>query len=634
MITTFPTSTLAALASGMIWMTSAHAQNANFAQGDLILFFQKPGSDNTLYVGLGNAATGFRGTASGPTDDRQALNLVNINTELTEAFGSGWAADTDIYAGLVAARSSSTGIQVFEGDPTRTLYVSSPRGPLGSPGAASSVGWDLSLSNPFTAGATQIVAFGNTFETNYTTKAAVSPVSVSTIDDQNPFLAPGLQDTAFNAFGGGVQQAGTASALGNFGAAGQVEFALDLFRILPRTTGTNSDQIVAGPDKSGSYEGTVVVSTTGGVSFITQIVPPSPEIAVESTDTNPATDITSGQSLDFGTVNPGESGAAGNLSIKNLGDADLTGIILSVTGTDAADFEVSSLSGNSLAQNASMAFTITFKPTTGGTKNAVLHIASNDADENPFDITLTGTAPFPEPEIGVSDSSSVELIDGNIPSAQNFGSLLVDKTSAARTFTIRNSGDADLTGLAVSVTGTHGSNFIITQPAATTLAPDGTTTFTIAFKPSAVGSRSAVIQVASNDADENPFDINVSGTGLSPAPEIDVQQPAGSSQVDGTAKRTFGTVKVSAKKGKVLTFTIKNTGTATLTKLATAVSGKHKKDFTATKPKAASLAPGASTTFTVTFKPKAKGTRAAALKVTSNDADENPFDINLSGLGN
>ena len=142
---------LAVLASGIICMSGVNAQNANFAQGDLVLFFQKPGNNNTVYVGLGNAATAFRGTESGPTVDRQALNLVNIGTELTDAFGSGWAADPEIYAGLVAARSNSTGTQVFDGDPTRTLYVSSPRNPIGSPGAASSAGWDLSLSNPFTA---------------------------------------------------------------------------------------------------------------------------------------------------------------------------------------------------------------------------------------------------------------------------------------------------------------------------------------------------------------------------------------------------------------------------------------------------------------------------------------------------
>jgi hypothetical protein len=35
----------------------------------------------------------------------------------------------------------------------------------------------------------------------------------------------------------------------------------------------------------------------------------------------------------------------------------------------------------------------------------------------------------------------------------------------------------------------------------------------------------------------------------------------------------------------------------------------------------------------VTFKPKAKGNRNAAIHIRSNDADENPFDIKLTGLG-
>lgn len=246
------------------------AQNTFFDAGDLVLFFQKPGNNNTVYVGLGSATNLYRGGASGPDAALQQLNFVNINTELTSAFGAGWASDPGIYSGLIACRTSSTGVTVTNGDPTRTLYTSKPREAVGTLGQPSSTAWDLSLTNPFTGGATQIISFGNTFETNYTTKVAVSPVSVSTIDDQNPFLSPGIQDTAFNAFGGGVQQAGSATAFGTMGAAGQVEFALDLYRILSRSTGTNSANIIAGPDKVGSYEGTVVVGSNGSVSFLTQ----------------------------------------------------------------------------------------------------------------------------------------------------------------------------------------------------------------------------------------------------------------------------------------------------------------------------------------------------------------------------
>ena len=246
------------------------AQNTFFDAGDLVLFFQKPGDADTIYVGLGSAPTLYRGTASGPDASLQQLNIVNINSELTTAFGAGWASDTGIYAGLIACRTSSTGVAVTNGDPTRTFYVSKGRETVGTLGQSSSTPWDLSLSNPFTGGATQIVSFGNTFETNYTTKVAISPVGTSTIDDQNPFLAPGIQDTAFNAFGGGIQQAGTSTSFGTMGAAGAVEFALDLYRVLPRTTGTNSASIITGPDKIGSYEGTIVVGTAGGVSFLTQ----------------------------------------------------------------------------------------------------------------------------------------------------------------------------------------------------------------------------------------------------------------------------------------------------------------------------------------------------------------------------
>jgi hypothetical protein len=35
----------------------------------------------------------------------------------------------------------------------------------------------------------------------------------------------------------------------------------------------------------------------------------------------------------------------------------------------------------------------------------------------------------------------------------------------------------------------------------------------------------------------------------------------------------------------------------------------------------------------VTFKPTAKGARIAAIHIKSNDADENPFDIDLAGQG-
>jgi hypothetical protein len=45
-----------------------------------------------------------------------------------------------------------------------------------------------------------------------------------------------------------------------------------------------------------------------------------------------------------------------------------------------------------LEDNTSTTFTVTFTPSAAGARSAAIHIASNDANESPFDITLTGTA--------------------------------------------------------------------------------------------------------------------------------------------------------------------------------------------------------------------------------------------------
>lgn len=52
-----------------------------------------------------------------------------------------------------------------------------------------------------------------------------------------------------------------------------------------------------------------------------------------------------------------------------------------------------------------------------------------------------------------------------------------------RSFTITNRGNADLAGLTVHLSGPHKKDFTRTRPATTSLAPGGSTTFKVAFKP-------------------------------------------------------------------------------------------------------------------------------------------------------
>lgn len=117
-----------------------------------------------------------------------------------------------------------------------------------------------------------------------------------------------------------------------------------------------------------------------------------------------------------------------------------------------------------------------------------------------------------------------------------------------------------------------------------------------------------------------------------PDQEIAIQQPSGTNLADGKAKRSFGTVELGGK-GKSRTFTIRNPGSKSLLDLGITKNGPDAGDFIITGPSKDRLAPGASTTFKVEFKPKARGPRNASIQVTSNDSNENPFVIKLGGMG-
>jgi hypothetical protein len=81
-----------------------------------------------------------------------------------------------------------------------------------------------------------------------------------------------------------------------------------------------------------------------------------------------------------------------------------------------------------------------------------------------------------------------------------------------------------------------------------------------------------------------------------------------------------------------LTFTVRNTGTANLTGLATTLDGINAADFTIIANPISPVAPGGDTSFTIRFNPTTSGVKTAALHITNNTTNgKNPFDIILSG---
>jgi hypothetical protein len=124
------------------------------------------------------------------------------------------------------------------------------------------------------------------------------------------------------------------------------------------------------------------------------------------------------------------------------------------------------------------------------------------------------------PEIAVSGNGR-EVADGDgTPSSidhTDFGSLDVTGESMTRTFTISNSGTADLrlTGSPrATLSGTFAQDFTVTTQPTGVVAPGGATAVAIRFDPSAPGVRQARVWISSDDADENPYDFLIQGFGM------------------------------------------------------------------------------------------------------------------------
>jgi hypothetical protein len=145
--------------------------------------------------------------------------------------------------------------------------------------------------------------------------------------------------------------------------------------------------------------------------------------------------------------------------------------------------------------------------------------ASSDGRE--FD-NIKVSAAVIEPEIDILGNGQV-ITDGDTTPAfsdfTDFGGVH-QGTFLTRTFTIRNSGGANLnlTGSPrVQLTGS--SEFAVIQQPASSIAPGGSTTFQVRFAPTSAGLETAIIQISNNDSNENPYDFVIQGTGLSPVPQ-------------------------------------------------------------------------------------------------------------------
>ncbi|MCL4476730.1 MAG: carboxypeptidase regulatory-like domain-containing protein [Nitrospirae bacterium] len=131
----------------------------------------------------------------------------------------------------------------------------------------------------------------------------------------------------------------------------------------------------------------------------------------------------------------------------------------------------------------------------------------------------TTLAPPPQPNITVS------------PTSHDFGNIVTGSSSAARTFTVQNTGDLNLLIGTLSITGANPAEFSKTSDncSGQTLAPSSNCTVQIVFSPTTSGAKSANLSIPSNDPDTPTLSVLLTGTGVTQTYSISgtVSTPAG-----------------------------------------------------------------------------------------------------------
>lgn len=146
------------------------------------------------------------------------------------------------------------------------------------------------------------------------------------------------------------------------------------------------------------------------------------------------------------------------------------------------------------------------------------NLTTNDTSEFSACITVAGAA---APEIQITGNAT-PIVDGDVtPSLADytdFGTTTMG-TPVTRTYTIANSGGATMTlgAGAVTLSGAGCGEFSVSAQPATTVAAAGSTTFTVQYLPTNAGTDTCTVNVNNDDADENPYNFVIQGTGNAPA---------------------------------------------------------------------------------------------------------------------
>ncbi len=309
----------------------------------------------------------------------------------------------------------------------------------------------------------------------------------------------------------------------------------------------------------------------------------------------------------FGSQVLGTMGAARTVVVTDANPAHSVTIkSVELSGADASDFLLGTTSCDNVTLVGSRACSIAvrFSPSAAGPRSGSLIIHSSGS-------TRTVT-------VALSGQGVAPPLTAN-PSVVNFGPVGLGGTSLSQTVSVSNASSRPLVVQNVDLVGDNEQDFSMTAVApgciGITVAPGSTCEVTVAFAPTAVGTRSASL-MATYEGSSSPLYVPLSGTGADLSLEVNATDQS-FSQHHSFGDQAVGTTSVPV----AVNLTAPDGMTVHLG--AVSFSGPDAAQFVIESDDCVgvTLARQITCTVWVAFAPTAQGPRVAALSVVrSNEA--------------
>ncbi|MBZ0136588.1 MAG: tandem-95 repeat protein [Planctomycetes bacterium] len=401
-----------------------------------------------------------------------------------------------------------------------------------------------------------------------------------------------------------VTGAGTLTFTPNLNVAGTTSISLRLM--------DNGGVVNAGDDDTSPDQSFTITISTAGEIDISRGATPVPDGNIDSVGAT--VPVLTPMNLTYLIENTGN----GLLQLTNT----TTPVV--VLNTTNADAWVTHQPASTLVTTTSSSFVVHVVPLTTGPFSVDIFIDSTDADENPYDIIIGGTA-VDAPDIGLARGFHADIPSG---ATDNLG-VIPTGIATGFTYVVRNQGTIDLTfgSPAANIFSATNCAVAFTAPAGP-VAASATDNLQLDVTPTVTGVFSFVLEINSNDPDEDPFTLFIQGSASGGAqPELELFGRRVLAPMD-----TENVGLIPSGSNTTFLYEVRNIGASPLT-VANPVSVGNTLNCVAvvTVTPGGNVAPGSMTVLGIDVQPIAPGPFQFDFTLITNDADESPLPVTVMG---